>query len=163
VTDQERLTDLMLGMVLPPTSPEAAKVAVVAQLIKLAGVRGGVLTEDEWSGWRRDVLDGLAADRHPETVMLIVPVVYGLASAGALLYCASVGAWRWAVVAGAVVAFAALMGWRLYRGLSAKRRLTAADRLAVVEELAARGLVTPEEATDLRGRIAALAAPEDQR
>jgi hypothetical protein len=158
VADQDRLTDMLFGTVFPPTSPEAAKAAVVAQMAELAGMRGGALTEDEWAGWRRGILDGLADDRHPEPVFLIVPEVYGLASAGLLGYCAWVGAWQWVWAAGATLAFTAFLGWRLSRGLKAKRRLTLADRLAVVEELAARGLVSPEEASVLRDHIAALVA-----
>jgi hypothetical protein len=53
MADQDRLTEMMLGTVFPPTSTEAAKAAVVAQLTELASLSGAVLTEDEWAAWRR--------------------------------------------------------------------------------------------------------------
>ena len=158
VADQDRLTDMLLSMAFPPTTPEAAKVAVVAELTELARMRGTALTEEEWEGWRRGVLDGLAEDRHPEPVLLLVPVVYGLAAVALLVYFVAAGNWPLAGGAGAGVAFAAFLGWWLLRGLSAKRRLTPAERLGVVEELVSRGLVSPEEASGLRDRIAALGA-----
>ena len=59
-------------------------------------------------------------------------------------------------VAGALLAFDVVWGWRLARGLAVKRRLTVEDRLGVVEELQGLGLVSAEEAAELRSRIARL-------
>ena len=54
-------------------------------------------------------------------------------------------------VAGAMLAFDVVWGWRLARGLAVERRLTVEDRLGVVEEFQAPGL-----GLDRRGRRTAV-------
>src|SRR5262245_14679931 len=148
---QERLTGMMFGLIWPPTSPDALRRDVVGQLIELQALRGDGLTEEEYAGWRGDVLDGLAANRHREAFYLAVcPPVFGVMFAGGLAYALAVGAWGWAWGMAAGLAGVALLAWRLARALSVKRGLTVAERLAVVEELLGRGLVSAEEAAELR-------------
>ena len=53
-----------------------------------------------------------------------------------------------------------MLALRFLRGWTAKKRLTVAERLELVAELARRGLVTPEEALELGSRIARLAPGE---
>ena len=58
---QERLTDLMFGMIWPPTSVVAVKQSVVDVLTELKALRGQEkgLTEEEYAGWRQSILDEL--------------------------------------------------------------------------------------------------------
>lgn len=156
---QERLTDLMFGMIWPPTTPEAVKQSVIDVLAQLESLRGQEkgLTEEEYQGWRKSILDELATNRHPEPVFLIACVPLALLLVGALAWALSAGRNDaiWGVCCGlTLLAFLAL---RLARGLVAKRRMTVADRLELVADLARRGLVSLNEATELGQRIALLA------
>lgn len=156
---QERLTDLMFGMIWPPTSVEAVKQSVIDVLTEIKALRGQEkgLTEEEYAGWRTSILDELATDRHPESVFLVACVPLALLLAGLLAWALSAGRIDavWGIGAGFV--FLALLAIRFVRGLAAKRRMTVADRLELVVELARRELVSADEATELGTRIAKLA------
>jgi hypothetical protein len=156
---QERLTDLLLGLIFPPTSVGAVKQSVIDVLTELEALRAMEkgLTEDEYVGWRTSVLDEIASNRHPEPVFLFVCGFYALVFTGLLVYGVLSGNIRWAWVAGIVLAGIAVLTIGLARGLAAKRRLTVAERLELVAELARRGLVTVDEAAELGQRISRLA------
>jgi len=160
MADEERLHDLMAALLWPPTSPEALKRSVVAELAELQALRDGGPSDQQFADWRAETLDGLAANRHPEGCFLVFCAFLGLACAGLLVYRLTADVEEWARVAawvaGAMLAFDVVWGWRLARGLAVKRRLTVEDRLGVVEELQGRGLVSTDEAAELRSRIARL-------
>src|SRR5688500_5468952 len=86
MADEERLTDLMFGLIWPPASVDALKRSVVADLAELQALRGTSLTEEEHAGWRAGALNGLADNRHPEPIFLGVSVFLGLLCAGLLAY-----------------------------------------------------------------------------
>jgi len=156
---QERLTELMFGLIWPPTTPEAVKQSVIDVLAQLESLRGQEkgLTEEEYAEWRKSILDEIATNRHPEAVFLVGCVLIGLVLAGVLAWAISAGRNDLACGFGCGVAFLVLLAIRLARGLAAKRRLTVAERLELVAELARRELVTVDEAAELGQRIARLA------
>jgi hypothetical protein len=148
----------MFGLIWPPTTPEAVKQSVIDTLAELEALRGQEkgLAEDEYAGWRKSILDELATNRHPEPVFLIASVPLGLIMAGGFAWALSAGRNDMACGFGCGVVFVVLLAIRFARGLAAKRRLTVADRLELVAELARRELVTVDEATELGQRIALL-------
>lgn len=160
---QQRLTELMFGMIWPPTSVVAVKQSIVDVLTEIKAMRGQEkgLTEEEYTEWRQSILDELATDRHPESVYLVACVPLGLILAGLLTWALLAG--RMAPVFGISCGFVflVLLAIRFARGRAAKRRMTVADRLELVAELAQRDLVSVDEAAELGARIAKL-APDTQ-
>jgi hypothetical protein len=161
---QERLTDLMFGMIWPPTSVVAVKQSIVDVLTEIKALRGQDkgLTEEEYTGWRQSILDELATDRHPESVFLVACVPLGLLLAGLLAWALSAGRTDAVFGISCGFVFLALLAIRFARGLAAKKRMTVADRLELVAELAQRELVSVDEATELGARIAKLAPGEPE-
>ena len=152
---QERLTDLMFGLIWPPTTPLAIRQSVIDTLTELEALRGKEkgLTEDEYAGWRTSILDELATNRHPESVFLFACGVFGVILTGLLVYGLLSGNTKWVWVAGLVLVAVALLALRLARGLVAKKRLPVAERLGLVEELLGLKLLSAEEAVKLREQI----------
>jgi hypothetical protein len=152
---QERLYDLMFGIVWPPTTPLAIKQSVIDTLTELEALRGQAkgLTEDEFADWRQSILDELATNRHAESVLLTAFGCVGFIFAGGLTWAVLAGRNEWAFALGFALVLLAPFLLRCARALSAKKRLPLVERLDLVAELLARGLVTAEEAAELRTRI----------
>jgi hypothetical protein len=151
----ERLIELSLGNVFPPTTREGTQVAVVHRLRELQALRGTELTEEEWQGWRRSILDDLVSYPHSARIMFIASLACVYIPVGALIAAIVYGSWSWAG-AGAV----ALLVWGLSaycqaRAFAAARGLTAEDRHEVVDALVAVSLVSPDEAAALHRRVGA--------
>src|SRR5688500_13224090 len=142
---QERLTGLMLEQFWPPSSADALRRAWVEQLIELQQLRGNGLTEEEYTGWRTDILEGEVADRHRDPVWLAFNSVCGFPLAGLLGLGGLAGRAQWAWVAGMVLCLVVGMIVQLARGLAAKRRLPVAERLGIIAAFLERGLVSAEE------------------
>ena len=150
---QERLTGLLFDQFWPPASVDALRRAVVHQLAELQRLHGNGLTEEEYTGWRTDILEGLVSNRHREPIWIATGVFFEVLLAGLLGYGLVTGHSRWAWIAGIELSVFALIIVQLARGLAVKRRLTVAERLGLIEELRERGLVSADEAGRLGARL----------
>ena len=99
----------------------------------------------------------MASDQYPEPTSMVVCGVFARILAWLMTWAVLVGRLQMALSLGFGVAIVAVIFLRLACGLAAKRRLTVADRLEVVAELARRGLVSLDEAAELGQRFAQLA------
>jgi hypothetical protein len=81
----ERLIELLLGNVFPPTTREGTQVAVVHRLGELQALRGTELTEEEWRGWRRSILGDLVSYPHSARIMFIACLACVYIPVGALI------------------------------------------------------------------------------
>src|SRR5690348_14316154 len=97
---RERLTGLMLDQLWPPGSADVLRRVVVQQLTELQTLRGSGLTEEEYTGWRTDILEGLVSNRHREPIWIGTCVFFEVVLAGVLTYGLVSGHSRWAWVAG---------------------------------------------------------------
>src|SRR5258707_10537323 len=143
---QERLTGLMFDQLWPPGSADALRPVMVQQLTELEPLRGNGLTEEEYTGWRTDVLDGLVSNRHREPIWIGTCVFFEVLLAGLLVYGLATGHTQAVWVAGIMLFVFAVIIFQLARGLAVKRRLTVTERLGLIEQLCGQGLVSAEEA-----------------
>jgi hypothetical protein len=150
---QEHLTGLVLNQFWPPGSTDALRRAVVQQLAELQRLRGNGLTEEEYTGWRTDILDGLVSNRHREPIWIGTCVFFEVLLAGLLVYGVVTSHSQAVWAAGIMLTVVAALIFQLARGIAVKRRLTVAERMELIEELVARGLVSADEAVQLRTRL----------
>jgi hypothetical protein len=150
---QERLTGLMLDEFWPAASAEVLRGAVAQQLTELQRLRGNGLTEEEYTGWRTDILGSVVSNRHREPIWIGTYVFFEVLLAGLLVYGLVTGHSQATWVAGIMLPVLAVIIVQLARGLAVKRRLTIAERLGLIEEFVARGLVSADEASKLRARL----------
>jgi hypothetical protein len=149
----ERLIELQLGNVFPPATREGAKVAVVHRLGELQALRGAGLTEEEWRGWRGTILNDLVSYPHSARIMFIGSLACAYIPAGALIAAIVYGKWDLAVAGVGTLLLWGLIACCQARAFAAARGLTAEDRHAVVDALAAVSLVSPDEAAELHPRV----------
>jgi hypothetical protein len=151
--DQNQLLVMPFKFMWPETSTENVKQSVIDQLAELQAVRSGNLTDEEYAGWRRTILNGIADNDHPEPAYIATAGIMGIVFAAGLAYALSRGRTDWVVGTGCGLVAAVVTGLQCWRGLAAKRRLSNEDRLTVIAALLDRGLVSTDEADTLRERV----------
>ncbi len=147
---------LVSGLVWPAKPGAGREHTLVERLTELGEAREALLTKREYDEWRRGILDELGSfPRMPIAIQVTFFLV--CAALVALIVFGVLKGHDAVVFGGAVGLLAGVLTWLgSARDYAAKRRLSRANRLAALEELVARDLVTPDEAGVLRSRIESL-------
>lgn len=150
--NQDRAFRLLLRTIQPGSGDPAEN--WIQLLVEIDEARADVLTEAEYQEWRGSVFKQIVRSTGVPWALKIVLV-------GAMFVLVGVVAWSIAYRAGALAAGAtgalimAVFLWQgLYRDDRAKRKLTYADRLRVIDSLLGRRLVSEGEADALRSQLA---------
>ncbi len=147
---------LVSGLVWPAKPGAGRKHTLVERLTELGEARETVLTKRQYDEWRRGILDELGS--YPR-MPIAIQVTFSVACAAlvALIVFGVLKGHDAAIWGGAAGLLAGVLMWlRSAHDYAAKRRLSRADRLAALDELVARDLVTSDEAVLLRTRIESL-------
>ncbi len=141
---------LLFRLIWPLKPKRPKKHTYVERLQQLNEARTELLTEDEHTRMRREILSELTQHYRLPVVRHTVFAVSCIASVALLLYGLSLR--RYEYVTGAVVGLvAALLMWvRMAQDAASKRALSREDRHSVVDDLLAARLISDEEATKLR-------------
>ncbi len=149
----ERLTDMLMDSVFPPTTRDAVQLAMVQQLGELQALRGDELTEEEWRDSRQAILNDLVSYPRAAWVMFIASLACVYIPGGVLIAAIVYGLWQLAVAGvGALLLWGAI-AYRQGKTFAVRRGLSAEDRHAVVDALVALSLVSADEAAELHRRV----------
>ena len=126
---------------------------LVVHLREMRDAKIDVLTDDEYEAFRDAVIEQITGRVRVPWLWVLILSICSVGGLGLALWGTWTGVYAWVVGCGVAGGLSAYLWWGLEQDYAAKRRLSRAARMAIVDRLLREGLATEREAEQYRAQI----------